>query len=123
MAPVYSTAAINARLQAIIDTIDGFGAGFLQLLDDSAVVSTIQLAEPCGSVNGGVLTFTGPRIAVAAGTGNINAGQITNGFGAIVASGLTAGIPGSSADIILNGSISVSAGQPVTMLSGQIVGS
>ncbi len=124
---VYSQSAINARLQAVVNTIDASGNGFLKLLATSTVISTIQLANPCGTVNGGVLTFIGTLLdPSAAGTGLITTGQITDAAGNLILSGLTAGIPGGSQDIIISNGLNstlVTTGQTVLVLAAQITGS
>lgn len=128
MSVVYSQTTINARLQAVANTIDGGGGhGYLQLLANSTVISTIALAFPSGTVNGGVLTFGGTLLdPAAAATGTVTNGQITDSNGNVVVSGLTANIPGSGADIIISNGLSntlVTAGQTVQVLSAQITGS
>jgi hypothetical protein len=128
MAPVYSLAAINARLQAVENLIDaGGGNGFLQLLALSTVISTIQLARPSGIVNGGVLTFSGTLLdPAAAGTGNITSGRITDSNGVIILTDMSVGTPSAPADItISNGlnTILITAGQTVQVLAAAITGS
>jgi len=127
MTVVYSQTCINARLQAVVNTIGASGNGFIKLLANSFIVSVIQLANPCGTVNGGVLTFSGTLLdPSAAGTGFITGGIITDANGTIVVSGLTAGIPGSSQDIIISNGLSstfVTAGQVVQILAVQLIGS
>jgi|SRR6266446_6372073 len=128
MSIIYSLAAINARLQGVITTIDaGSSNGRIVLLAGAAAISTVLLAKPSGTVNGGVLTFTGPLSDPSAGgTGNITGGQIQDSNGSIAVSGLTAGIPLSGADIIISNGLNstfVSAGQAVQVLAAQITGS
>ena len=123
----YSITAINDRLQGVVTAIDDAGNGYLRLLAGSTVVSSIQLANPCGTVNGGVLTFTGVLLdPFAANTGSVNGARIEDGAGNIMISGLTVGIPLSGADILLTNGLNttlVQAGQAVSCLSGQITGS
>lgn len=123
----YSLACINNRLQGVIDTIDGGGSGgTMRLLAGSTVLVTITLARPCGTVNGGVLTFDGTLQDTAVATGSADSGAIYDSTGAVVVSGLTVGIPFSGADIILsNGlnSVLITLGDVVQVLSGQITGS
>lgn len=128
MSVTYSLTCINARLQGVVSTIDGGGGnGNLVLLADGGItLCTIQLAFPCGTVSGGILTFSGTLSGVASTTGTITSGQITNFAGTIVVSGLTVGIPGDPVDItITNGlnSTLVAAGQTVQLLGAQITGS
>lgn len=127
MSVVYSQLAIDDRLDGVVTAIDTGGNGSLNLYAGSTLVSTISLANPCGTVDGGVLTFSGTLLdPAAAGTGLIDSGTISNGAGSVVVSGLTAGIPLSGADIIINNGLNstlVTAGQVVQLLSAQIIGS
>jgi hypothetical protein len=125
----YSQIAINYRLNGVVSAIDaGGGPGTLRLLTNGgAVLSTVTLGNPAGTVNGGVLTFSTPEFDLgAAGTGLAFEGRIYDANGNPIISGLTVGIPASGANIILaNGqnSVEVTAGQVVELLSGQITGS
>lgn len=128
MTVVYSVAAINERLQGVIDAIDGGGSnGSMELLAGTSVLSTISLARPCGTVSGGVLTFSGTLLdpAAAAG-GTVSTAVVKNSAGITMISGLTVGIPlTSGVDIILtNGlnSLAISSGQTVQVLAAQITG-
>lgn len=128
MAPSYNLATVNARLQAVANQIDaGGGNGFILLLANSTVISRVQLARPCGSVSGGVLTFLGTLLdPFAAATGLVNTGQLTDSNGVIIASGLTVGTPLQSADIIISNGLSstlITVGQVVQVLAAQIQGS
>jgi len=130
MTIAYSSQAIDARLTAIANTIDGGGSpGSLVLLAGGAVVSTVQLARPCGIVNGGVLTFSTSSILMdpsAAVTGDITTGRIQDSSSAVVVSGLSVGIPGSTSQVIIaNGQSStrIEAGQMVQLLAAEISGS
>ncbi len=126
----YTLPVINARLQAVADAIDsGGGNGSLILTAASATVSTISLARPCGTVNGGVLTFSGTLLDPSAvGSANpVDSATITNSAGVVEAYGLTVGVPPSSGyDILISNGINntvISAGQTVQVLSAQITGS
>jgi hypothetical protein len=123
----YSSIAIDDRLQGVVTAIDDSGNGVLRLLAGGTIVSSITFPIPCGTVSGTVLTFTGNLIdASAAHTGFATAARIEDGAGNVMISGLTVGIPGSSADIILSNGLNstlVTAGQTVSFVSGQIQGS
>jgi hypothetical protein len=124
VAVTYTQTAINARLNGVV-TVIGNG-GFFKLYAGGLLVSTITLASPCGTVAGGILTFTAPQSGTAAATGLLTEGRITDSTGTEMITGLSVGIPLSGANIIVsNGfnTIQVTAGQTVTMLSGQIIGS
>jgi hypothetical protein len=125
---IYSLPAINARLQAVIDTIDANGSGRLVLRDSNgATLSTVLMQTPCGTVNAGVLTFTNPLVDPGAtGTGTATSGVIQDGAGTTIVSGLSVGIPLSGADILLSNGLNstlISAGQTMTVLGAQITGS
>lgn len=124
MAVIYSTAAKNARLEAVVNTIDaGSGPGVLQIGTASmaVVLADITLADPSGTVSGGVLTFSGfPRSDSSANaTGVAAAARIRDSNGADVITGLTVGTPGSGADIILE-TTNIDAGEIVTLNTATI---
>lgn len=126
---IYSLTAINARLQAVVSTIDGgSGNGTLRVLALAGVtLSTISLARPCGTVSGGVLTLSGTLLdPSAAGTGLAETVRIEDSSGNTVVSGLTVGIPLSGANVVMSNGLNstlISSGQVIQLLSGQITGS
>jgi hypothetical protein len=127
MSVIYSQTAINGRLNAVVSAIDqGLTNGYLYLYANNSVVSTIQLAYPAGTVNGGILTFGGTLLdPSAAGTGLVTAGVITDSNGNVMISGMTVGIPLSGAQILINNGLNttaISSGQAVSV-TGQITGS
>lgn len=124
MAVIYSTAAKNARLQGVIDTIDaGSGPGVLQIgtTGMGTVLASIVLADPCGTVSGGVLTFSGfPRSDTSADAdGTAAAARIRDSNGNDVITGLTVGVVGSGADILFE-SVSFNVGEVITLNSATI---
>lgn len=122
----YSPQCINARLQGVVSTIDAAGAGFLILLETSTPLVSIQLANPCGTINGGVLTFDGTLQDTAVASGLANGAVITDALGIDVVTGLTVGIPLSGADVIVTNGVNstqINAGEIVQVLSAQITGS
>lgn len=128
MSVVYSSTAIQFRLQGVIDAIDSGGsAGTLKLLAGATTVSTITLSFPCGTVGSGILTFGGTLIDTSAdATGSVTTGEFYNSLGTLMVSGLTAGNPASGADIIISNGLNstlINAGQVVQVLSAQITGS
>lgn len=128
MAIIYSTTAINARLNGVVSAIDGgAGNGVMLLLSGGTVLATITLAKPCGIVAGGVLTFVVPQSDVSAdATGNADGARIEDSTGAVMVSGLTVGVPLSGANVIISNGLNsrlVTIGQVVTLISGQIIGS
>jgi hypothetical protein len=125
MAVIYSTAAKNARLEAVVNVIDGGGItpGYLEIgtAGMATVLAKIVFAEPCGSVSGGVLTFSGfPKSDTSAdATGVAAAARIRDGSDNNMITGLTVGTSGSGADIILD-TTNIDAGEIVTLNSATI---
>lgn len=128
MSVVYSSTAIDFRLQGVVSAVDAGGApGTLLLKAGATTVSTITLAFPCGTVSGGILTFSGTLLDLSAdATGSVTTGAVYDSNGSVVISGLTAGIPLSGAEIIISNGLNstlITAGQVVQVLSAQITGS
>jgi hypothetical protein len=124
MAVIYSTDAKNARLTGVVNTIDaGSGPGVLQIGTSAmgTVLAEITLADPSGTVSGGVLTFSGfPRSDSSANaTGVAAAARIRDSNGNDVITGLTVGMTGSGADIILE-TTNIDTGEIVTLNSATI---
>lgn len=122
MAVVYSTATKNARMTAVRDQIDaGSGPGVLQIgtTGMATVLAEITLNDPSGTISGAVLTLSGfPKSDTSANaTGTPAAARIRDSAGNDVITGLTVGL--SAADIILD-SLSITAGQTVTINSAAI---
>jgi hypothetical protein len=123
MAVTYSNAAKEDRLQAVIALIDaGAGPGTLEIGTSAmgSVLAVLTLADPCGSATNGLLTFDfDPDISdtSANNSGTAAAAQIKDSDGTVVISGLTVGTSGT--DIILD-SVSITAGQTVTLTTGTI---
>lgn len=128
MSITYSIPAINARLLGVNNAVGDAGNGFLILLAGAVHVSTIQLANPMGTVDNGVLTFSGTLLDVAAAaTGFVTSAIITDALGVIMVSGLTVGVPPTPGyDIYISNGLNttqIAAGQTVQVLSAQITGS
>lgn len=125
MSVVYSQSVIDARLNGVVTALGASAQLLLQV--NGATVSTINLANPVGSVSGGILTFTVPlNDPAAAGTGNVNGAIILDSAAATAISGLTVGIPLSGADVIISNGLNstlVSSGQVVSLIGAQITGS
>lgn len=124
MAVNYSTAAKNARLNAVATVIDaGSGPGILQIgtAGMATVLATITLNDPCAaSASGGVLTFSGfAKSATAVATGTAAAARIRDSNGSDVVTGLVVGVSGSGADIILD-SVGIDTNETVTLNSATI---
>lgn len=123
MAVNYSGATKNARMTAVRDQIDGgVSTGKLNIYDSSDVIlGTVLLSDPCGTVAANTLTFTGfPRSDVSADNAGIGAkATITDSADVVVISGLTVGLAGSGADIILDNT-NIAAGQSIVINSASI---
>jgi hypothetical protein len=122
MAVTYSTAAKNARLDAVTTLIDAGTAGKLKIRDSGNVVlATLTLADPSSpGAAAGVLTMDfDPDISdtSADATGTAANAIITDSADTTVISGLTVGTSGT--DIILD-STSITAGQTVTITAATI---
>lgn len=122
MAVTYSTAAKNARLDAVTTLIDAGTAGKLKIRDSGNVVlATLTLADPSSpGAAAGVLTMDfDPDISdtSADATGTAANAIITDSADTTVISGLTVGTSGT--DIILD-SVSITAGQTVTITAATI---
>lgn len=123
MAVTYSTAVKTARMDAVIAQIDaGAGPGTLEIgtTGFGSVLAILTLADPCGTAASGVLTFDfDPDISdsSANATGTAAEARIKDNGGTVCISGLTVGTSGT--DIILD-SVSITAGQTVTLTTGTI---
>lgn len=122
MSVTYPTALKTIRMQAVRDAIDaGSGAGKLEIgtAGMALVLATITLADPASTVSGAVLTLAGmPKSDTSAdASGTAAAARIRDSDNNDVVTGLTVGTSGT--DIILD-SVSITAGQTVTITSGTI---
>ena len=123
MAVTYTTAVKNARMDAVAAQIDGgAGAGVLQIGTTSmaSVLAEFTLNDPCAAAaSGGVLTLSGfPKSDTSANnTGTAAAARIRDSNGVDIITGLTVGT--SASDINLD-SVSITAGQTVTINSATI---
>ena len=110
-------------MAAIIAQIDaGAGPGTVEIGTTAmgSVLAILTLADPCGSAASGILTFDfDPDItdSSANATGTAAEARIKNSDGTVIISGLTVGTSGT--DIVLD-SVSISAGQVVTLTTGAI---
>ncbi len=120
MAVVYSVAAKNARLQAVVTTIGGTGVLEIGTTGMASILASIPLDAVSGTVANAVLTFAGfPKsdtTADASGTAAEARIRTATG-GQTVISGLT--VATSGADIVLD-SVTITAGQTITLNSAAI---
>jgi len=120
MAVTYTTAVKNARLSAVVSQIGSTGVLEIGTTGMASVLATIALDATAGTVASGVLTFSGfPKSDTSAdATGTAAAARIRTATGGTdVITGLTVGL--SASDIILD-SLSITAGQTVTINSAAI---
>lgn len=123
MAVIYSAALRTTRMNAVVTAIDaGSGPGKLKIGTTAmgTILATLPLADPCGSVSGDVLTFdTSPALSdsSADNTGTAAAATITDSDDNVIVSGLTVGTSGTN--IVLD-SVSITAGQTVTITSATL---
>lgn len=121
MAVTYSTTVKNTRMTAVRDAIDGgAGPGTIEIGTSgmASVLAVLTCSDPCGSVASGVLTFSAiTDDASADATGTAAEARIKDSAATIVVSGLTVGTAGS--DINLD-SVSITAGQTVSLTSGSL---
>ena len=124
MAVTYTAAAKTARMDAVralIDVGTGTAGGVLKIRDSGNVVlAEFVLPATCGTAAAGVLTFDfDPDISdtTANASGTAANAIIVDRDDATVISGLTVGV--AAADIILD-SVSITAGQTVTIVTGTI---
>jgi hypothetical protein len=110
----YNLNVENARLQIVANAIDAGGG--------SAVISSFQLARPCGTVSADVLSFNGLSLIdpAAAGTGPATSARVEDSTGTIVISGLTVG--GSTSDIAMSPSNFITAGQTIALTAATNTG-
>lgn len=122
MSITYTAAVKNARMTAVRDEIDAaVGAGYIEIgtTGMASVLATITLDAVCGTVSGGVLTFSNfPKSDTSAdATDTAAEARIRDGDATDIITGLTVGTSGS--DINLD-SVSITAGQTVTLNSASI---
>lgn len=124
MSVVYDISLKNTRMSAVVSAIDNGGAGSLLFGTSSGfgganLLATITFNATCGTVSGGVLTFSGTPLvdSSAANTGTAAEGEVEDGVGHVVISGLTIGT--STTDIVLS-STSIVSGQSVTITAATI---
>jgi hypothetical protein len=122
MAVDYRTTLKTTRMNAVLADIDsGAGAGYIEICSAgyAAVLATITLADPCGTVTTDTLTLTMPQSDVSAdNTGTAAVARIKESTGTTIVNNLTVGTSG--ANINLN-SLSITSGGTVTLTAGTLV--
>lgn len=121
MAANYRLSLKTTRMTDVRNDIDsGVGAGYIEICSAAyaAVLATIVLSDPCGTVTNDVLTFTMPKSDTSAdATGTAAIARIKESAGAVVVQGLTVGTSGT--EIVLT-SVGITLGDTVTVSSGTI---
>lgn len=121
MAVTYSSTVKDNRMTQVLNAIDGdAGAGKIEIgtTGMASVLATITLADPCGSVSAGVLTFTMPQSDSSAdNTGTAAEARIKDNSGDVIVSGLTVGTSGANINL---SSVAITAGDTVTLSSAAI---
>jgi hypothetical protein len=117
MAVTYTAAAKTARMQAIGDLIGNAGK-IKGYTSGDVLVATWTLPSPSApAASNGVLTFdVNPDInATLATPGTIAKATIATSADTVVLSGLTVGLTGSGADIVMSNNVVASTGDTVTL--------
>jgi len=121
MSVVYNTTLKNTRMTDVVTAIDAGGAGALKIGTAAlaVILSTITFNATCGTVSGGVLTFSSTPLtdSSAAASGTAAAAKVVSGTPADIITGLTVGTSGT--DVVFS-SVSIVAGQPVTLTAASI---
>ena len=120
MAITYTTAVKNARLNAVVTAIGSTGVLEIGTAGMASVLATIALDATAGTASGGVLTFSSfPKSDTSAdNTGTAAVARIrTASAGTDIITGLTVGT--SASDINLD-SLSITAGQTITITAATI---
>jgi hypothetical protein len=117
----YNTNVKNSRMTDVRDAIDaGSGPGTLEICTTgyTTVLSTITLSDPCGTISGGVLTFSGtPISATASANGTAALARFKDSTGTVVADGLTVGTSGQNVTV---STTTFTSGQNVDMTSATL---
>lgn len=124
MPVVYNNTVKTDRSQVVIDWIGTTGLLVIgtSSLNGGAtgVLAEIPLANPSFTNVNGVMTMANaPRTVNASGAGTAAKAEIRGVGGVVIVSGLTVGVSGSGADVIINAT-SITVGQSVQATVGTI---
>lgn len=119
MAVVYNTTLKNTRMTDVVTALGSAAKLKIYTTALGTLLAQIPLANPAGTVTGGVLSFSGTPLteASADASGVAAAAQVVDGSNVVIISGLT--VSSTSGDIVLS-STNIVAGQPVTVTSASI---
>lgn len=119
MSVTYNTTLKNTRMTDVVTALGTAAKLKIYTAAYGTLLAQISLANPAGTVSGGVLTFSGTPLtessADASGTAAI--AKIVDGSSVDIITGLT--VSSTSGDIVLS-STNIVAGQPVTITSASI---
>ena len=129
MSITWNTAAGNARLNACLtaavlgQSVDG-GAGNGQLVIGTSALSgstgvlvTFTLSKPSFTIASKTATLLGvPLSATAANSGTAALAELRDSTGTTIGSGLTVGLSGSGADVIVS-TTAITSGQTITCVA------
>lgn len=120
MPVTYSTAVKTARLQAVVSQLGATSVLEIGTTGMGTILASIPLSNPAATVTGAVLTFSDfPKSDTTAdANGTAAAARIRSATGGVdLITGLTVGT--AATDIILD-SVSITAGQTITINSAAI---
>lgn len=125
----YSAATKTGRMNVVRDLLKGLSLGAATgsatnptlvigtsaLSGATGVLGTIVLPNAGVTVSGSVLTLiASPQSVVATGAGTAAKAELRDNAGTVIDSGLTVGVSGSGADVII-GTTTVAVGQTITV--------
>lgn len=111
---LYPTALKTTRMQAVATYLN---SGFLDLMAGSSIAVSLPLDVTSGTVSNDTLTFSSfPKSVTSAGAFTITSAQLRPLSGAVI-SGLTVGILGSGAQVIIDNSVSSLALVPTQVVT------
>jgi hypothetical protein len=122
MAVNYRASLKTTRMTAVRDDIDsGAGAGILEICTAgyASVLATFTCNDPCGTVSGDTLSFSGlTKSATAGNSGTAAVARFRNSSNVDIVTGLTVGTSGT--DIVISPSTTITSGQTVEWTAGTI---
>lgn len=119
MSVVYNTTLKNTRMTDVVTALGASAKIKIYTAGLGTLLAQIPLANPAGTVTGGVLTFSGTPLteSSADATGTAAAAIVVDGSNVTIISGLT--VSSTTGDIVLS-SVNIVAGQPVTLTAASI---
>tara|TARA_R110000868_G_scaffold217663_1_gene467789 strand:- start:220 stop:588 length:369 start_codon:yes stop_codon:yes gene_type:complete len=102
MPPIdYAYPVKHARMVAVRDALNG--GSIVLLTNESVVIGVLTLERESGMALSGLLVLAGfPKFCVAVQDGKVTRAELRNKLQELVASGLTVGVEGEQADILVN---------------------